>query len=799
MTLVRFRAMRILFHSCIPGSVMLGLLMMGGALAQIQTPAPDPKLVSQYCATCHSERLKTGGLVLDPAKLSDLAANAEVWEKVVRKLRSNAMPPVGAPRPRAEALDTFLTSLESGLDRAAAAHVQPGKLPMLHRLSRTEYQNAIRDLLDLEYLPKEIDISFLLPADNVSSGFDNIADLLFLSPSTAERYLEAARKISRVAVGDPAMPLLVNIYKLDPEHPQDERVEELPVGTRGGLAIHSYFPVDATYSIKVDLASVPRDAMQLEITVDGERVQLASLGGETEGAAAPGRRAARGATAKPLEFRLPMITAGPKLLGVSFVQKTEVRDEATVRPRMRGRGTQPAIASVTVTGPYDVKSPGDSPTRKRIFACHPSNAAQEQTCAKQILSDLVRRAYRRPSTDTDLEDLLPFYLAGRKERNFDLGIQRALERLLVSPQFLFRIERQPAGTKPGVPYRISDLELASRLSFFLWSSLPDDELLRVAASGKLRDDKVLEQQVQRMLADSKSDALVTNFAAQWLYLRDIRAKLPDEVLFPDFDETLRNAMERESELFIGSIFRENRSVLDLISANYTFVNERLAKHYGIANVKGAHFRRVEFPESSPRGGLLGQGSLLTITSYSVRTSPVLRGKWVLENLLSSPPPPPPPDVPALKTEASEPGKTLTMRDAMTQHRANPVCAGCHSRMDPIGFAMENFDAVGRWRSQDGENPIDASGVFPDGSRFEGIAGLKKELLRHPEQIVSTVTERLLMYSLGRNLQYYDAPAVRAITHRAAANNNRLSSIVLEIVKSAPFQMREAQGQLSENR
>jgi hypothetical protein len=777
------------------------LLLAGSAQSQNLPPAPDPKLVGQYCATCHSERLKTGGLVLDPAKLSDLGANAELWEKVARKLQANAMPPPGAPRPAPDALHTFVTSLENGLDRAAALHVQPGKLPLLHRLSRTEYQNAIRDLLGLDYLPKEVDISFLLPADNISSGFDNIADLLFMSPSTTERYLDAARKISRVAVGDPEMPLLVNIYKLDPEHPQDERVEELPVGTRGGLAIHSYFPVDAVYSVKIELASVPRDAMQLEVTVDGERVQVVTLGAAPNSGNEPpraGGRAARGAIAKPLEFMIP-VTAGSKLLGVAFVQKTEARDETTLRPRMRGRGTQPAIASVTVAGPYEVKSPGNSPSRKRIFVCRPSAPTQEQACAKQILSTLVRRAYRRPSTDADLNDLLPFYLAGRKERDFDLGVQRALERLLVSPQFLFRIEREPVETKPGTVYRVSDLELASRLSFFLWSSIPDDELLEAAASGKLHDEKVLEQQVLRMLADTKSDALVTNFAAQWLYLRDIQAKQPDEILFPDFDETLRNAMQRESELFIASVLRENRSVLDLISANYTFLNERLAKHYGIPNIKGAHFRRVEFPESSPRGGLLGQGSILTITSYSVRTSPVLRGKWVLENLLASPPPPPPPDVPSLKTEGSEPGKTLTMRQAMTQHRAAPACAGCHARMDPIGFAMENFDAVGRWRAKDGENSIDASGTFPNGSQFDGIAGLKKELLRYPEQIVSTVSERLLMYALGRNLQYYDAPAIRTITRRGAADNNRLSSIVLEIVKSTPFQMCEAQGELSQNR
>ena len=475
---------------------------------------------------------------------------------------------------------------------------------------------------------------------------------------------------------------------------------------------------------------------------------------------------------------------------------------------MRSRGTQPAINSVTISGPYKVTGSGDSPSRRRVFVCRPASAkgsgeagsssAEETACARRILSTLARRAYRRPANETDVRDLLPFYEQGRKQGSFDLGIQKALERLLVSPQFLFRIEREPldsARGKPasvavGTPYRVSDIELASRLSFFIWSSIPDDELLDAAATGRLKDPKVLEQQVRRMLSDPRSESLVTNFAAQWLYLRDIAAKQPDEILFADFDETLRTAMQRETELFIGSVFRENRSVLDLLKANYTFLNERLARHYGVPNIKGSYFRRVTFPDGSVRGGLLGQGSVLTITSYSTRTSPVLRGKWVLENLLSAAPPPPPADVPALKTETA-PGKPLTLREAMIQHRAAPTCAGCHARMDPIGFAMENFDAVGRWRDRDGDQPIDATGVFPEGTKFDGIAGLKKELLRQPEQFVGTVAERLLMYALGRNLQYYDAPTVRAVMRDAAPANYTLPSLVLGIVKSRPFQMREA--------
>jgi len=457
---------------------------------------------------------------------------------------------------------------------------------------------------------------------------------------------------------------------------------------------------------------------------------------------------------------------------------------------MRSRGTQPALASVTISGPFNVNGPGDSPSRRRLFVCKPAVAADELPCAKKILSTLTRRAYRRPSTDADIQRLLPFYSAGKVEGGFDRGIEKALERVLVSPQFMFRIETEPANAAAGAAYRISDLELASRLSFFIWSSIPDDELLGIAASGKLKAPAVLEQQVNRMLADSRSASMVTNFAAQWLYLRDIEAKQPDEVLFPNWDETLRVGFRRETELFLESILRENRSVLDLLTANYTFVNERLAKHYGIPNVIGSWFRRVTLPEGSPRGGLLGQGSILTITSYANRTSPVLRGKWVLENLLAAPPPPPPPNVPALKTEGPEPGKTLTMREAMVQHRANPACAGCHARMDPIGFAMENFDAVGKWRDRDSENRIDASGALADGTTFEGMPGLRKLLVDRSGEFVSAVAEKLLMYAVGRNLQYYDASMVREIVRGAAPSNYTLSSLVLGVVKSVPFQMRK---------
>ena len=814
------------------------------AQAQPAPAAASAAVLKQYCATCHNERLKSGGLVIDPAAVANVGAGADHWEKVVRKLRTQSMPPPGAPRPDAASYDRVATFLETELDRAEAASPHLGKLPLTHRLSRTEYRNAVRDLLALESLPREVSIDYLLPPDNISSGFDNIADLLFISPSNMERYLDAARKISRLAIGDPAMPVMVNIHRLDPEHPQDERVDELPFGTRGGIAVRSEFPVDGTYIVKVDVGAA--QGHDLEILVDGERVALRSLAGGRGGAAVdappgqpdpsdpdptppsvdrpavPGRGAGpadaggtagaggarggraggrgRGAAAEPLEFSLAL-KAGPKLIGVAFVQRTEARDEATLRPRMRSRGTQPAINSVTISGPYNVTGTGDSPSRRRVFVCRPASAADELPCARRILSTLARHAYRRPANETDVRDLLPFYEQGRKQGSFDLGIQKALERLLVSPQFLFRIEREPLDFARGGPanvaastaYRISDIELASRLSFFIWSSIPDDELLDAAAAGRLKDPKVLEQQVRRMLADPRSESLVTNFAAQWLYLRDIAAKLPDEILFADFDETLRSAMQRETELFISSVFRENRSVLDLLRANYTFLNERLARHYGVPNIKGSYFRRVTFPEGSVRGGLLGQGSVLTITSYSTRTSPVLRGKWVLENLLSAAPPPPPPNVPSLNTEKA-PGKPLTLREAMIQHRASPACAGCHARMDPIGFAMENFDAVGRWRERDGEQPIDATGVFPEGTKFDGIPGLKQELLRQPEQFVGTAAERLLMYAIGRNLQYYDAPTVRAVMRASKPANYTLASLVLGVVKSRPFQMREAGGE-----
>jgi hypothetical protein len=744
--------------------------------------APTAAL-NQYCTGCHNAQLKTGGVVIDPTAAQHAESNPELWERVVRQLRAKTMPPTSMPRPDQATYARIASSLESQLDRASAAKPNPGDLPNLHRLTRTEYANAIRDLVALQDLPKEMDYSLLLPADNGSSGFDNIADLLYVSPVVLERYLDTAGKISRLAVGDTSTPVMENIYPLPLQEPQNLRVDELPFGTRGGLAIHSYFPVDGDYEIRVDLTGRAREPHQLELTIDGERKGLVPIGGSGRG----GRGAA------PTQFRIP-VKAGPRLIGITFVQRTEALDEATLRPRQRSRGTQPAVGNVTVRGPYNVTGPGDTPSRQRIFSCHPATAAEQPQCAGQILSTLMRRAYRRPVTDGDMAKLLPFYEKGRAdapaEYAFDRGIQTALERLLVSPQFLFRVERDPENGAPDSAYRITDLELASRLSFFIWSSIPDEELLNAAASGKLKQPDILEKQVRRMLADPRSEALVNNFAAQWLYLRDVDVKAPDVFLFRDFDEGLRQSFKRETELFLDSILRENRSVRELLTANYTFVNQRLAEHYGIPSVRGSEFRRVTLPEGSSRNGLLGQGSILLLTSYSTRTSPVLRGKYVLENLLASAPPPPPANVPSLKTESDKSGEPLSLRDAMVQHRADPACANCHARMDPIGFAMENFDAVGKWREEDAGKPLDLSSKLKDGTVVNGVAGVRDLVLRDPERFASAITGKLLMYAVGRNVQYFDAPAIRKIVHDAAGHDYRFSDLVLGVASSVPFEMRK---------
>ena len=797
----------------VPRRVAAAALAAGCALAAAPAAAAAPAppageaaaasvaaTLDRYCVTCHNERVVTGrgaapsmlvsqlraaGLAFDTLDVNRVAGDAGAWERVIRKLEARTMPPAGRPRPDEAAYREAIDWLETALDRAAAEAPDPGRRPALHRLSRTEYRNAVRDLLALDHLPKEFDVSTLLPADNVTSGFDNLADLLFVSPATLERYLTAARRISRLAVGDASMPPIVDRYPLDRDLIQDGHLEGLPLGTRGGTLIRGHLPAAGEYVLTVEFAAAAREEHQVEVSVDGERARLFTIGGR------PLVRGASGVFAfeaePPVDVRIPL-GAGPREIAVAFLRKTGARHEGLVRAARRGQRREPAIAAVTLSGPYGVDGAGDTPSRRRIFTCRPAAASAAEPCAREILSTLARRAYRRPVTGADLDLLLPFYEEGRAEGGFERGVQRALERLLVSPEFLYRIERDPEDAAPGVPYRVGGLELASRLSFFLWSSIPDDELLDRAADGSLGDPDVLEAQVRRMLADRRSRALVDNFAEQWLYLRDVEAKEPDPGFFPGFDENLRQAFERETALFIDSVLREDRGVAELLTADWTFVDERLAKHYGMPHVYGSHFRRVSL-DGTARRGLLGQGGILTLTSYATRTSPVLRGKWILENLLASPPPPPPPDVPALAEKTGE-GAALSMRAAMERHRANPACASCHARMDPLGFALENFDAVGRWRVRGESNEvIDASGVLPDGTSFDGPEGMRRALLRDPERFAATVTEKLLTYALGRNVESYDMPAVRAVVRAAEEDGYRFSSLVLGIVRSTPFQMR----------
>ena len=769
------------------------------------------ELLDRYCVTCHNGRMRTAGLALDEHDVAAVGAAPAVWETVVRKLRAGAMPPMPRPRPDAATYDRFVGWLETELDRAAAANPDPGRTEAFHRLNRTEYHHAVRDLLDLE-----VDVAELLPADGASYGFDNIAGVLGVSPTLLERYLAAARKISRVAVGRPAPSATAEVFRLASDLPQDDRVAGMPFGTRGGGAFRHTFPEDAEYDFRIRLARSAGDNLAVfevphtvEASLDGTLVRTFTAGGPPPADAprdSDDYRAWRDRQRTidgDWEFRLP-VQAGPRELRVTFVRKTAAYPETLRQPYLRpytsitGGDTrvQPYLGSVTVTGPFAAGGgppAEETPSRRRIFVCRPAGVAEaEQTdCARRILSGLARRAYRRPVTSADLDVLVGFFDEGRREGGFDAGIEMALRWLLASPEFVLRVERDPAGVAAGAGYAISDLELASRLSFFLWSSIPDDELLDAAVAGRLRDPAELERQARRMLADERSRALVTSFASQWLYLRNVPAVVPDEDRFPDVGEGLRLAMRRETELFVDSVFREDRNVLDLLTADYTFVNERLARHYGMPRVYGSQFRRVPVANEARRG-LLGHASILAVTSYPNRTSPVLRGKWVLENLLGTPPALPPPDVPALE-ETTDSGEALSMREATERHRANPVCASCHRLMDPPGFALEQFDAVGRFRTRTAANtPIDASGELPDGTRFDGAAGLRTALAGNPERFVGTLTEKLMTYALGRGLEYYDAPAIRGITRDAAGNDYRFSSLVVGIVQSMPFRMRRAE-------
>ena len=766
------------------------------AFAQTAAPSPQRALLDKYCVTCHNDRAKTGGLTLEKLDVTNIPANAETWEMVIRKLRVGAMPPSGMPKPSAPEVSALLSSLESSLDKAYAANPNPGRAT-LHRLNRTEYANSVRDLLALD-----VDASTLLPPDDESYGFDNNADVLGVSPSLLERYVSASRKVSRLAVGDPTQGAGAQTFRARPDLSQDKRVEGLPLGTRGGLLMHYNFPLDGKYVVKVVLARNTVDvirgleeAHQLEILVDGARVFLASVGGTSDTEALVKNPAeARMMIESRLQARIP-VKAGPRTVAVTFLQKNAAEDDYILEPFLRttldpvNEAGLPHIDQVVIAGPYNATGPGDTPSRRKIFACRPASASEEVGCAKKILTTLARSAYRRPITPADTETLLSFYQSGRNQAgSFDAGIERALRLILSSPEFVFRFERDPGTVAEGASYRIDDLELASRLSYFLWSSIPDDELLNLAAANKLSDPATLDGQVRRMLADPRSQALATNFAAQWLFLRNLKNFAPDPNEFPDFDDDLRQSLLTETEMFFGSIVNEDRNVLDFLNANYTFVNERLAQHYGIPNVYGPRFRRVTLNDEARRG-LLGQGSVLTVTSYATRTSPVLRGKWILTNILGTPPPAPPPNVPALK-ENNEGGKILSVRERLEEHRKSPACASCHKIMDPLGFALENFDATGQWRarSEDGA-PIDASGVLLDGSKVDGPITLRASLMSRPDVFVSTLTEKLMTYALGRGVDYSDQPAIRAIVARAAADHYRFSDLVSGIVKSSAFRMK----------
>ena len=766
-----------------------------GATNPAAPPVSAPRdVIATYCTSCHNQRLRTAGLTLDSINVDDVAGSAEIWEKVVRKVRGGLMPPAGARQPDAPTRDAFVTSIEAELDRAWAAHPNPGR-PLLRRLNRAEFANAVRDLVALD-----VDVAALLPPDDSAYGFDNISDALNVSPSLQERYLAAAEKIGELAIGDPEAGTLSDTYHVRGDVSQNQHLDGMPLGTLGGTRVTHFFPRDGEYVIQTRLFRTNFDnprgieyPHEFELTLDGERVHHATIGGAADLSAA---FALPKETADAIDERLAVrirVRAGPHDVVAAFIGSAPTMDATKLRPFLKSAFDtldwtgRPHVRTVTVTGPFNATGPGDTPARRRIFTCRPAGSSNEESCARQIVATLARRAFRAPVNETDMQPLLTFYRSGRQEGSFDLGIERALQLILASPKFVFRAERDPAELKPGSVHRVSDVELASRLSFFLWSSIPDDELLAEANAGRLKDPSVLERQTRRMLADPKAQALVSNFAGQWLHLRNLRNAQPHADDFPDFDDNLRHAFQRETELLFESVMREDRSVVDLLRADYTFVNERLARHYGIPSVYGSQFRRVPVTDEM-RKGLLGHGSLLTLTSHATRTSPVLRGKFILENILGTPPPSPPPDVPALK-ENEKGQKPKTVREQMAEHRANPTCASCHKIMDPIGFALDNFDAVGAWRTEDAGAPIDVSGELTDGTRIDGVVSLRKAILARPDLFAGTMTEKLLVYALGRGLDDHDMPVVRAILRTAAAHDYRFSSLILGVVGSVPFQMR----------
>jgi hypothetical protein len=779
------------------GIVVLWAAAGRGQTASTVLPATQRAVLNQYCAGCHNDKVKSGGMTLTKLDLARPDQNAELAEKVIRKLKVGMMPPPGMPRPGSVEAKAFVASLESALDQAAAAHPYPGK-PALHRLNRTEYANSIRDLLTLD-----IDVAALLPPDDMSHGFDNMADVLTVSPALMDGYIRAAGRISREAVGDPAALALTTTYSIPRVLSQTRHIEGTPIGTRGGMSVVHDFPADGDYTFKLGFYYSPTGPLfgmnqgkgqQIEIAVNGERVALLDIN--------PAMTLAKdGIKTPPIKVR-----AGPQRVSASFPQKADgpIEDEYRMVEQslvdvsvgaLPGMTTLPHLHELSITGPTNAAGVSDTPSRRKIFTCRALAGEDEIPCARQILTALARQAYRRPVTANDLEALLSFYQTGRNYGNFDSGIRTGIQAIIASPEFIFRFERAPESLPPGMNYRVGNLELASRLSYFLWSSAPDEQLITVAGQGKLRDPAVLEKQVRRMMADPRSSALAANFAGQWLHLQNLKDANPDLFLYPNFDKTLSNAMRRETELLFDSIMREDRNILDLLTANYTFVDERLAVHYGIPNILGNRFRRVALTDPN-RFGILGHGSVLTLTSTAIRTSPVQRGKYVMEVLLGTPPPPAPPNVPALPenadTRTGHVAKPLSVRERMEEHRSNPACAGCHKLMDPIGFALENYDAVGIWRTNDSGFRIDASGQMFDGAKLSGPASLRQAILNHSDAFIGTFTENLLAYALGRVLDYRDMPVVRGIDREAARNNNRFSSFVLGVVKSVAFQMRRSE-------
>jgi len=810
-----------LLRGCAGGLIAATVWVAAPAARGVQgtaaSPQPPRAVFDKYCVGCHNQRVKTAGLALDALDPAQAGEHAEAWEKVVRKLRTGAMPPPGRPRPDKALTASVAASLEAGLDRAAAEHPNPGR-PTLHRLNRVEYRNAIRDLLALE-----IDPAALLPGDNAAYGFDNNADALSLSPALTERYLEAAARISQMALGHVRGSAAPEAVFVPTDRNQGIRLsDDQPWGSRGGSAFQYYFPVDGDYQFELQLKEsgadggiigITAEPQQLDVSLDRARVWTSMVGGPDLANVRGQERTEK--IHEALKFRLP-VKAGSHLVQVYFVQKTtafveDLFDPYLRRDPYRATNGEPGVSSVTIVPPSrgvgaasapprgagspsrpnaaDATAVNDSPSRRRVLVCRPASPTEEASCARTIVATLARRAYRRPVADTDLQVPLARYREGASRGGFESGLELALRSILVSPRFLFRFESQPATVAPNTAYRVDDLELASRVSFFLWSSVPDDDLLNAAEKKTLQQPGVLGRQVKRMLEDPRSAALVSDFAGQWLHIRNVAGFRPSpEVLF-HFDDNLRQAFVRETELFVESIIREDRSVLDLLDADYTFLNERLARHYGIPGVFGERFRRVSLPPDSVRRGLLGQGSILTDTSRANRTSPVIRGKWILENIFGAPPPSPPANVPDLKEER-DPSKILPMREQMAQHRANPGCASCHTQMDELGFALENFDAIGEWRDLDAAGArIDASAKLPDGTSFTGPVELRNVLRSHSDDFLTSLTEKLLTYALGRGLEPADAPAVRRIKREAAAANYSFSALIQGIVASTPFQMR----------